>query len=360
MIGGVINGSGIVHAYSVSWSSVTNTNANVQVGDGNQLFLGGTVNNGGTISLAQGGHGGGVFIGGTVSLTGAGVISMGGPGQNNNAIVANGAGAVLDNVSNTISGGGNIGGGSLAIINGAGGVIDANSGAFPINLGGATLTNAGVVEAKSNGTLNVNVTTTNSGIMEALTGGTVNINGPVTNTGTIETVGGHVVIASGLSGAGKLVVNGGVMEAAVAGVAMATTFAVGGGTLQLDASQSFTGPIRGFSKTGATIFDLRDVGFSSAGEAVFVENGAGTSGTLTVTNGGQVAKLTLIGNYTGVTFTASDDTHGGVQVVASTPPGPAASLVAAMAAMAAPGVGAASSVFAGASHPSLAFLTTRG
>lgn len=69
---------------------------------------------------------------------------------------------------------------------------------------------------------------------------------------------------------------------------------------------------------------------------------------LTVTDGSHTAHITLTGDYTGVTFVASSDGHGGVNIVDATAPAaaPAHALIAAMAAM--PAAGAAAHVTGGA------------
>jgi hypothetical protein len=91
------------------------------------------------------------------------------------------------------------------------------------------------------------------------------------------------------------------------------TFSGTSGVLKLAKSQSYTGAITGFSHTGGTSLDLADIAFVDAGQATF--SGTTTSGLLTVTDGTHTAKITLIGDYTGSTFTASSDGHGGVSIV---------------------------------------------
>ena len=90
------------------------------------------------------------------------------------------------------------------------------------------------------------------------------------------------------------------------------------GVLKLARSQGYAGAVSGFSKTGGTSFDLLDVGFTGAGEASF--SGNHTSGVLTVTDGTHTAHITLTGDYTGVTFVASNDGHGGVSIIDTPPP----------------------------------------
>ncbi|MEP6968364.1 MAG: hypothetical protein ABI906_09815, partial [Pseudomonadota bacterium] len=87
------------------------------------------------------------------------------------------------------------------------------------------------------------------------------------------------------------------------------------GVLELAQSQSYAGNLRGFSKTGGTSLDLTDIGFVGAGEATF--SGNRHSGVLTVTDGTHTAHITLIGDYTGSTFVAGSDGHGGVSIIDS-------------------------------------------
>jgi hypothetical protein len=61
-------------------------------------------------------------------------------------------------------------------------------------------------------------------------------------------------------------------------------------------------------------FDLAGFVYSSAETEKFTENGAHTSGLLTVTDGANVAKLTLLGNYVTSDFALSTDAHGGTFV----------------------------------------------
>jgi len=105
-------------------------------------------------------------------------------------------------------------------------------------------------------------------------------------------------------------------------------------TLVLGQSQSYTGNISGFSPTGRSTFDLRDIGFVNASEATF--SGTSTSGVLTVTDGAHTAHITLLGNYLSNHFVASSDGHRGTDVVGASGPAsaPAHGFIAAMAGLA--------------------------
>jgi len=111
------------------------------------------------------------------------------------------------------------------------------------------------------------------------------------------------------------------------------------GELELANSQSYSGTITGFSKTGGTSLDLRDIAFVGAGEATYT--GTKSGGVLTVADGTHTATITLVGNYAN-TFAASSDGKGGVIVVyspAEAPHAPSAqAFVSAMAGMGPSGV----------------------
>jgi hypothetical protein len=102
------------------------------------------------------------------------------------------------------------------------------------------------------------------------------------------------------------------------------TFAAGStGTLELGKSQTYTGAISGFSKTGTNFLDLADIAFiSGTTKATF--SGTTTSGVLTVTDGTHTSKITLTGNYTTSTFVVATDGHGGT-LIHDPAKGPAAS-----------------------------------
>jgi hypothetical protein len=150
---------------------------------------------------------------------------------------------------------------------------------------------------------------------DASHGGEIIANGAFTNGGVIQVDAGLADVTGAVSGAGGAVIAGGTLE-------FDSTFtqnvAFGGskGVLQLANSQSYTGSISGFSLAGANSLDLRDIGFTSGTtKATYVDNGSHTGGVLTVTDGTHTAKIKLVGNFSGSTFTTSSDSHGGTTVV---------------------------------------------
>jgi FecR protein len=83
------------------------------------------------------------------------------------------------------------------------------------------------------------------------------------------------------------------------------------GTLKLGDSFHFTGTIAGFG--GSDVIDLADV--KSAGASIsYHENVAGTGGTLTISDGSQVAELSLSGNYSADHFSIVPDQVKGASI----------------------------------------------
>ena len=183
---------------------------------------------------------------------------------------------------------------------------------------GATIASTGTVSfygasADSFGGAN---TLTNAGLIETANSAGTTVIDAIINTGVLSADGGNLTLDDAVSGAGSATITAATLdfESSFTGN---VTFAGGTGELVLAQSRGYTGSIAGFSTTGATTLDLRDIGFVSSAEATF--KGTKTGGTLTVTDGTHTAKITLVGDYKASTFTASGDGHGGVLV--TDPPG---------------------------------------
>jgi hypothetical protein len=196
------------------------------------------------------------------------------------------------------------------------------------------------------------------------------IEAPIDNTGYLIAY-SSTLFAYGVTGSGHIELENTGSLLLGDGFNDNVTFTSGStGTLGLyDSKADVTGAITGFSTTGANALDLADIPF--AGNATGVYTGTTTSGVLTVTEGANVAKIHLIGDYLGSTFTLSADTDGigGTKVVDPTTTAAAASphvvlptalsphpFIAAMAGFGAPGAGASAldSVHRSASPPLLA------
>ncbi len=300
-------------------TTATLTNqASLSVANKGALTIQGAIANSGKISLAGKTAATSLIIGKAgATLSGHGSIVLGASAFN--TLTGAATTATLTNVDNTISGSGLIGAARLVLVNQAAGVIDqTGTVALTINTGTKTITNAGTIEATGSG------------------GAT--IASAIANTGLLEAVKGNLTVSAAVTGTGSAVINAGTMTFASA-FAENVNFSGSSGVLVLAQSQGYTGTITGFSKTGGTSLDLRDIGFVSASEATF--SGTTKGGVLTVTDGTHTAKINLTGNYTTSTWTCSSDGAGGVIVIDPTPP-QAPSPNAFTTAMAGLGAGAAS------------------
>jgi hypothetical protein len=261
---------------------------NLIVQDNTSLTIQGSIINTGRISLA-----GGADI--TDLIVGAGGATLAGGGEvllsrsDLNRINTTGAGHVtLTNVDNRILGAGDISNATLTLVNEAAGVITAPDGiGLVISTGANAVVNAGLIEATGTGGLTIKSAVANSGLLYAAKGN-LTVVGAVSGAGTARVAGATLDFASSFS--------------------QNVTFTGSAGVLKLARSQAYGGTIHNFSNTGSTQLDLGDIGFISASEATF------SGGVLTVTDGKHTAHIHLAGNYSGSTFVASSDGHGGTIV----------------------------------------------
>ena len=285
------------------------------------LSLSGAIDNSGAI-FGKRGFAELLVRGNNATLTGGGSITL----HRFNTISGDTSRSTLTNVDNTISGSGAIGvplgAEGLSLVNAQNGVIDASGRqGLTINTGANKVKNDGLIEA------------TGRGVGDVVSG--------VINNGTLMAAGGNLTIEGAVTGTGSGAVDGGTL-AFGSSFTEDVAFSGTAGVLVLAQSQGYAGKVSGFSLAGGTSLDLRDIGFTDAGEATF--SGDAASGVLTVTDGTHTAHITLIGDYRTSTFVASSDGNGGTFVhdpsagpVASSPPriAPVAShaFVAAMAGM---------------------------
>jgi hypothetical protein len=271
------------------------------------LTINGLIVNMGAISLTEGLGARRLIVGNAgATLVGDGSIFLGVPAAH--MIIGQTSAATLTNQNNTIVGGGRIGDGKMGLVNEAHGIIETGNAALTIDTGANVITNGGTIVAKGAGALTVA--------------------SAIDNTGVLETFKGNLTLDGAVTGTGSAIIHGATLYAAST-FTENVTFGVAVGRLELADSQDYTGSITGFSKTGKSSLDLRDIGFVSSAEATF--SGTSTGGVLTVTDGTHTARITLVGNYTRSTWVASSDGNNGVIVVDPTAPPPHA-FVAAMAA----------------------------
>jgi hypothetical protein len=282
--------------------AVTNTGSLIVGGD----YLLGTIDNtgtitlnGGTLAVAAGGatinNTGTIALNGAAIPVGAGGLTFAGSGSvtfndsSSNIIAGTGTSTTLTN-QNTISGAVEIGGQGLLLTNQ--GVIDANgTNPLTVDTGASVVTNSGTMEATNNGELFVASNVTNTGHLIAANNGTDIFAGAVSGTGT-ATVQGAGSIEFGSTTTANI------------------TFAAGAaGTVTFDDASSLTGKV---SITGFTLgdtIDLADIKYGSSGPSLTF-----TKGLLTVSDGTDVAKLNMIGNFTLASFHAAPDGSGGTLI----------------------------------------------
>ena len=113
-----------------------------------------------------------------------------------------------------------------------------------------------------------------------------------------------------MTGTGTALIDGvATIEFAGASSSNVTIDADATGTLRLGDSFDFSGLVSGFNADDH--FDLDDIVFGSNTSVSYVENEAGTGGTLSVTDGVHAANIGLLGQYSADGFTlASDDISG--------------------------------------------------
>jgi hypothetical protein len=240
--------------------------ATLTVVDGTELALNGTIDNTGTIAVDGAKAPTAIGIDGTVTLEGGGHVVLSESDQN--YIFGHGT---LTNVDNTISGGGDIGNGSL------------------------TFHNEGVVEAQGPYALIID------------TGANAFV-----NTGLIETNGGTMIVDIPVTGGGNAVIAGGTLEFAAASDNNVSFAGAVAGMLALDQSQQFTGHILGFGSSDQ--IDLGDIAYSADTSLTYTANGTDSGGVLTISDGTHTTNLDFTGEYTAASFLTSNDGHGGTSL----------------------------------------------
>ncbi len=228
------------------------------------------------------------------TLVGGGVISMG--NTTDNKIVGASGTATLTNAGDKIIGAGMLGDGDLTLVNDKRAtILGKGSAGLTIDTGAISIVNGGLIEANATHVV-IKSAVANTGTLLAYKGGTLTLDGAITGKGQAKVEGGTLDVEGAFS--------------------EAVTFIGGTGVLELAHSQAYTGTVTNFSLGGGTSLDLEDIGYTKGKTtATFVENGAKTSGVLTVTDGTHTAKITLAGDFSTSTFTTSSDGHGGTKVV---------------------------------------------
>ncbi len=284
----------------------------VLVNDGTSLTLEGTIHNHGTIDV-DGDTGARLIIDGTVTLDGHGAVMLDGCGD---AIVGGTCDATLDNVNNTISGFGQIGGcdGSLELINEVKGTIDANDPSGILILDPTETTNTGTLKASDGGTLEIESNVDNTSGMIATAGShssvelvDVTVTGGQLRTGSLtDSSGGVIEIVATDGGASlfdgtdqEVTVNGYVNVDPGAALALAGTINVLG-TINVDgvagADLTIDNAVTLDGSGGFIVLDDHGDAIVSGSDAATLDNFSNISGQGRIGD----ASLSFINDVTGV------------------------------------------------------------
>ena len=335
-------------------------------------------NNSGLIALQGGADPTSLVIAGGVALNGAGKIKLSGTNDQilsdgSAAALSNGNATA----GNTIFGLGTIGDSNLSFVNQARGVINANDGGGgALTIDAASFSNAGIVEATGLGVLRLecDITDAATGLIKTGAAGShVNLDGTTINGGTVSTVagsffdsiggsseihttttianagrlgaeGGDLVITGAIRNSGALDANGHLLDlagpvtgsgkatisgggtlefgAADIGINQSVTFTnLGGGTetLKFDAAASSTstliykGTISGFM-TPSDVIDFAGLTFQGSNNPLTAKLVSGNT-VITVTEGADVVVFKLAGNHLNDSFTVSQDSGTGTQII---------------------------------------------
>jgi hypothetical protein len=193
----------------------------------------------------------------------------------------------------------------------------------------AAAINEGTIESIATGTVSVgangvdpagNATSgfQSSGIISANDASNLTVTSDLTNTGSLQVNGGILTVQDAVSGGGRASIADGTLDFQSYADSN-VSFNAANGTLELDASSAnkgngYSGVISGF--TAQDQIDLNDIGFGANTTLGYLANAQNTGGELTVSDGTNTARVTLLGNYIAASFAASD--AGGVTCLSPT------------------------------------------
>jgi hypothetical protein len=208
-------------------------------------------------------------------------------------------GALLDSGSIYLDFPGHTGGSTLSV----GGAI-SNSGTLAV--GNSLLSSSDAVTAES---------LVNSGTIDLIGHGAnfaaLNVSGATTNNGAISIASDTETLAGAVKGTGSISLSKATLLFNSSVSAGQTITETGADHLRLKQAQSFDGTISGFG-TGDTI-DVMN--FHKSGTTFhFLENSAGTGGTLTLHDGSLTANILMTGVYSNSNFSLTHDSGTGTLV----------------------------------------------
>jgi fibronectin-binding autotransporter adhesin len=324
--GGTLNGAGTIETVGgVSiFEDITIANmTTVIVADGTILDLNGEIANSGMIALNSSGDATHLEISGNVLLGGSGQVAL--SDCVNNAIVSDGSPATLTN-SDTIAGAGTIGDSDLTLVN-DGTVLSTGTHPLIIDTGINTPTSAGP-EGSHWFVGSLEVTNDGAGVLEASSGHTLQVDDNILNNGLIQsgdadgTSTAVVNIAGNITGTGSIDIftNAKVEIGGSVSSGQTVTFEASNGhaELILDDPQGFHGQVKGLveasSEAAENYVDLK--GFTYTPETKVLSASFDSTTDITavaLSNGNSANNLTiaLVGDYHAGNFEFADDGAGG-------------------------------------------------
>ena len=277
----------------------------ITVANNSVLFLGGTVNNSGNITITAAANFTDLRLLGstsTTTLTGGGSLTL--AGNTNVRLYGVSSSDTLENVNNTINGLGQFGSNQLTFKNDAAGIVNANqTTALTMQMNGGA-TNAGTLEATNTGGLLINGTGIN------------NAGGTISATGT----GSHVDLqASSVSG-GTLTSGAGAYIDTITGTSSTLDGSTASGAITITAGTNLNLVNNSTIYLQGSIVNHGTINLQSAANYTDLRFGSGTTPTLTLSGGGKVVLGStgidrIYGNNSQNTLVNVDNTiSGGGQV----------------------------------------------
>jgi hypothetical protein len=255
----------------------TDGTSTIAIDNASSVQIQGQSDNAGTIALAAGLALTDLrILSAGATLSGGGTVNISGSRAR---ILGISATSTLTNLDNTIVGAGSIGADVMTLVNDAGGTIEATGVLAVRDAAGRTLTNAGLMEAASTGTLNLTAETINqaSGGTILAAGGVVDLNGVGLIGGALTTTGtGRVTVGPGaaaLDASASKVTLGGLLQ-----VGAARTLTMGGTVSSTGKIDLLAGKLI-VAATGLTLSGKGQVNLNDSASNVIV--GATTAATLT-------------------------------------------------------------------------------
>jgi hypothetical protein len=286
----------------------------VSADDGGTLELIGSQSNpdffnSGTFSMNSVGDRTVLEIAGYVTLDGGGKLTLSDDFYNYVETDGLGYPATFENVDNFISGSGQIYDSNLTLINDAQGTVEADNANAPL-----------VIDTGSNQVINI-------GTFASVNGASLQIMSAFNNVGTFEVNDASAYVVGEFNGYGRTEIFSNSKLELIGTMNYATaTFennAGDNGLLMLDHATggNFKGTVAGMLSDGTSsdTLGLQDINFASRVSWSFTEGSKGKGGSLTVSDGnGDIARVTLLGQYLAAGTSANSATSMLFQVAADT------------------------------------------